>query len=87
MDDYKEHLRRLAVHDERLVEVIVSDDQAPTASSIDDKTLALVRVAATIAGDAAPSAFQHAVSVARGWLRGVLPGNAGRSTPIFPARR
>ena len=64
MDDYKEHLRRLAVHDERLVEVIVSEDQAPTASSIDDKTLALVRVAATIAVDAAPSSFQHAVSVA-----------------------
>ncbi len=64
MDDYKEHLRRLAVHDERLVEVIVSEDKAAPTSVIDHKTVALVRVAATIAVDAAPSSFQHAVSVA-----------------------
>ena len=64
MDDYKEHLRRLAVHDERLVEVIVSEEKALTESALAAKTLALVRVAATIAVDAAPSSFQHAVSVA-----------------------
>ena len=64
MDDYKEHLRRLAVHDERLVEAIVSEEKALTESALAAKTLALVRVAATIAVDAAPSSFQHAVSVA-----------------------
>ena len=64
MDDYKEHLRRLAVHDERLVEVIVSEDKTLTASALEGKTLALVRVAATIAVDAATSSFQHAVSMA-----------------------
>ena len=64
MDDYKEHLRRLAVHDERLVEVIASEEKALTESALAAKTLALVRVAATIAVDAAPSTFQHAVSAA-----------------------
>ena len=64
MDDYKEHLRRLAVHDERLVEVIVSEEKALTESALAAKTLTLVRVAATIAVDAAPSSFQHAVTAA-----------------------
>ena len=34
------------------------------ASVIDERTAALVRVAATIAVDAAPSTFQHAVALA-----------------------
>lgn len=63
MDDYKEHLRRLALHDDALVEVIVSEETR-TPSAIDARTAALVRLAATIAVDGAPSSFQHAVSVA-----------------------
>ncbi len=60
MNDYKEHLRRLAVHDEALLEAIAVDGTA----FIDGRTAALLRVAATIAVDAAPSSFQHAVALA-----------------------
>ena len=62
MDEYKEHLRRLAVHDDALVEVMLSEESTLAASSLDMRTAALVRVAATIAVDAAPSSFQHAVA-------------------------
>jgi 4-carboxymuconolactone decarboxylase len=62
MDDYKEHLRRLTVHDDALVEKILSETIPPFA--LDERTAALVRVAATIAADAAPSSFQHAVALA-----------------------
>ena len=68
MDDYKEHLRRLAVHDAALVEEILSDENTGTASALDERTAALVRVAATIAVDAAPSSFQHAVTLALAYL-------------------
>ena len=58
MDEYKEHLRRLAVHDDALVDAILSD-AGPVA--LDPKTLALVRLAATIAVDAASASYQQAV--------------------------
>ncbi len=64
MDDYKQHLRRLAVHDDALLEAFATEGGSFSASVIDERTAALVRVAATIAVDAAPSSFQHAVAVA-----------------------
>ena len=64
MYDYKEHLRRLAVHDDAFVGVLLGGELAPTASALDMRTAALVRVAATVAVDAAPSSFQHAVALA-----------------------
>jgi 4-carboxymuconolactone decarboxylase len=64
MDEYKEHLRRLAVHDEALLEAIAVDGSSYAASVIDERTAALVRVAATVAIDAALASFQHAVSLA-----------------------
>ena len=64
MDDYKEHLRRLAVHDDAFLEAIAVDGSSFAASVIDEKTEALVRVAATVAVDAAPYSFQHAVALA-----------------------
>jgi 4-carboxymuconolactone decarboxylase len=64
MDDYKEHLRRLAVHDDALVDLITADGSAFAASVLDERSAALVRVAATIAVDAAPSSFQHAATLA-----------------------
>ena len=64
MDEYKEHLRRLAVHEDALVDEILSEENAVTDSTLGERTAALVRVAATIAVDAAPSSFQHAVSCA-----------------------
>ena len=64
MDEYKEHLRRLAVHDDALLEASCSEAETRAASALDERTAALVRVAATIAVDAAPSSFQHAVALA-----------------------
>ena len=66
MEDYKEHLRRLAVHDEAFLGVILAEDNTLCAAVLDARTAALVRVAATIALDAAPSSFQHAVALALG---------------------
>jgi 4-carboxymuconolactone decarboxylase len=62
MDDYKEHLRRLAVHDDALLEVIAGERSSFVASVIDQRTEALLRIAAMIVADAAPSSFQHAVT-------------------------
>jgi alkylhydroperoxidase/carboxymuconolactone decarboxylase family protein YurZ len=64
MDDYKQHLRRLAVHDDALLEALSGEGSASPPSVIDQKTAALVRVAATIAVDAASYSFQHAIWLA-----------------------
>jgi 4-carboxymuconolactone decarboxylase len=64
MNDYKEHLRRLAVHDDAFVGLLQGEENTLIASALDTRTAALVRVAATIAVDAAPSSFQHAVELA-----------------------
>jgi alkylhydroperoxidase/carboxymuconolactone decarboxylase family protein YurZ len=63
-DVYKEHLRRLAVHDDGLLEAISVERGANAMSAIDEKTAALVRIGATIAVDAAPASFQRAVALA-----------------------
>ena len=65
MDDYKEHLRRLAVHDDALLEVIAGERSSFVTSVIDQRTEALLRIAAMIVADAAPSSFQYAVTHAR----------------------
>ena len=62
MDDYRQHLRRLTVHDGALVGMLLGDKDTPSA--LDPKTAALARVAANIAVDAAPSSIQHAVALA-----------------------
>ena len=64
MGEYKQHLRQIAVHDQALIEEIAVDGSSFAATVLDEKTAALVRVAATIAVDAAPSSFQHAVMLA-----------------------
>ena len=64
MDNYKQHLRRLAVHDEAFVGVLLGDENTRGASALDAKTAALARLAANIALDAAPASIQHAVALA-----------------------
>ena len=64
MDDYKQHLRRLAVHDEALLDTIGVEGGPLAMSVFDERTAALVRIAATIAVDASPASFQHAVALA-----------------------
>ena len=65
MDEYKEHLRRIAVHDDAFVGLLLGDENALVASALDTRTAALVRIAATIAVDAAPSSFLHVVALAQ----------------------
>jgi 4-carboxymuconolactone decarboxylase len=62
MDEYKEHLRRLAVHDNALLDALSGPGSSSATLAVDEKTAALVRVAATIAVDAAPHSFQHAIA-------------------------
>jgi 4-carboxymuconolactone decarboxylase len=61
-EDHKQHLRRLALHDEALLEASVAEESSFPQSVIDDRTTALVRVAATIAVEAAPASLQRAVT-------------------------
>ena len=88
MDDYKERLRRLAVHDDALLEGIAVEGRSE-ASAMDEKTEALMRVAATIAVDAAPSSFLHAVAVAlaAGATRDEIVDSLEAVTPVTGAAR
>ena len=51
------------MHDNTLVGSLTAEE-TPRASALDGRTTALVRVAATIAVDAASASFQHAVAFA-----------------------
>ena len=89
MDDYKERLRRLALHDDAFVERILSGESAPPELALDQRTAALVRLAATIAVDAAPSSFQHTVELAlgAGATTGEIVGTLEAVTPVTGAAR
>lgn len=62
MDDYKQHLRRLAVHDEALLDGSGARPGPFVSSTLDQRTAALVRVAAAIGADAPASSLFHAIS-------------------------
>jgi alkylhydroperoxidase/carboxymuconolactone decarboxylase family protein YurZ len=64
MDEFKRHLRRIAVHDDALLDQLAVEGRASDPTILDDKTTALLRLAATVAVDAAPYSFQHAVALA-----------------------
>jgi 4-carboxymuconolactone decarboxylase len=89
MDDYKEHLRRLAVHDDALLETIAVEGSSFVTSVIDQRTEALLRIAATIAVDAAPSSFQHVVAhaLAAGATSDEIVATLGAVTPVTGAAR
>jgi alkylhydroperoxidase/carboxymuconolactone decarboxylase family protein YurZ len=61
-DEYKQQLRRLAMHDDALLEEIAVTSSSFEAAVIDERTQALARVAATIAVGAASASFQHVVT-------------------------
>jgi len=88
MDDYREHLRRLAVHDEALLERIAVEGRSAT-SVIDERTEALMRLAATVAVDASLSSFQHAVALAlaAGATRDEIVASLEAVTPVTGAAR
>ncbi|MET0884977.1 MAG: carboxymuconolactone decarboxylase family protein [Mycetocola sp.] len=81
--EYKEHLRRLAVHDNALVGSLTEVNSTADAA-LDERTAALVRVAATIAVDGATASFQHAVALAlsAGATREEIVGTLGAVTPV-----
>ena len=89
MDDYKEHLRRLAVHDDSLLEAVGAQGGSSARSLLDDRSEALVRVAATIAVDAATSSFQHAVTcaLAAGATPGEIVATLEAVTPVTGTAR
>jgi 4-carboxymuconolactone decarboxylase len=86
MDEYKQRLRQLSVHDDALLDVIAVEG---ATSVIDRKTAALVRVAVTVAVDAAVSSFQHAVelALAAGATRNEIVATLEAVTPITGAAR
>ena len=88
MDDYKERLRRLAVHDDALLQRIALERRSG-ASVMDERTEALMRVAATVAVDAPPSSFQHAVALAlaAGATRDEIVASLEAVTPVTGAAR
>jgi len=62
VDEYKLTLRRLALRDDRYIHALLSEEQANiTLAGIDERSHALVRVAALIALDAAPASYMSAV--------------------------
>ena len=89
MDDYKQHLRRLAVHDDALLEALSAEGSASPTSVIDEKCAALVRVAATIAVDAASYSFQHAIwlALAAGATSDEVVATLAAVTPVTGAAR
>jgi hypothetical protein len=89
MDEYKEHLRLLAVHDDAFVEAIGVESSTPAASVLGARAVALVRVAAVIAVDAAPSSFQHAVAhaLAAGATREEVVATLEAVMPVTGAAR
>ncbi|HEY7618140.1 MAG TPA: carboxymuconolactone decarboxylase family protein [Solirubrobacteraceae bacterium] len=65
MAEYKETLRRLALNDERFIESVLRMAlDTRDVSGLDPKTHALVRLAASLATDAAPSSYQSNVGFA-----------------------
>ena len=89
MDDYKQHLRRLAVHDDALLEAVVREEGSVGTPVIDQRTAALVRLAATIAVDGAPSTFQHAVlfALAAGATNDEIVATLEAVTPVTGTAR
>ena len=88
MDAYKEHLRRLAVHDNALVGSLAAEHR-PTRSALDERTVALVRVAATIALDPAAASYEHAVAfaLAAGATRDEIVAALEAVTPVTGTHR
>ena len=89
MNDYKEHLRRLALHDDQFLEELVVHGSPFPPTVTGRRTDALVRIAAAIALDAAPSSFQHAVAhaLAEGATREEIVAVLEAVAPVTGATR
>jgi 4-carboxymuconolactone decarboxylase len=64
-DDYKVTLRRIAVRDDRYIDGLLQGDHAnATLAGLDDRSHALIRIAALVASDAASPAYMNCVEAA-----------------------
>ena len=62
VEEYKLTLRRLAVRDDSYIDALLREERAnATLAGIDDRSHALLRIAALIAMDAAPPSYMSAV--------------------------
>jgi 4-carboxymuconolactone decarboxylase len=61
--DYRAILRRLALRDDKYIDVLLAEEASAVAaaSALDPRARALVRVGALIAADAAPPSYMSAV--------------------------
>jgi 4-carboxymuconolactone decarboxylase len=65
VDDYRQTLRRLALHDDRLIDqILASAGRGAAPPGLDARALALVRLGALIAVDAQPPAYMSTVEQA-----------------------
>ena len=89
MERHRQHLRRLALHDDALLKASAVERRSFPDSVIDERTAALVRIAATIAVDAAQSSFQSAVShaLAAGVSADEIVATLEAVTPVTGAAR
>jgi alkylhydroperoxidase/carboxymuconolactone decarboxylase family protein YurZ len=89
MTDYLEHLRRLAMHDDALLEAIAVDGSSFSSQVIDERTEALARVAAMVAVDGASASFQRVVAyaLAAGATSDEIVATFEAVTPVIGAAR
>jgi alkylhydroperoxidase/carboxymuconolactone decarboxylase family protein YurZ len=67
VDDFKVTLRRLAVRDDRYIDTLLQADAGDASlAGLDQRSHALVKIAALVAADAAPPAYMNCVEAARG---------------------
>jgi 4-carboxymuconolactone decarboxylase len=65
VDEYKVTLRKIAVRDDRYIEALLQNDRASaTLAGLDDRSHALIRIAALISANAAPPAYMNCVEAA-----------------------
>jgi 4-carboxymuconolactone decarboxylase len=65
VEDYKVTLRRLAVRDDRYIETLLQTDRASaTLAGLDDRSHALLRIAALVAVNAPAPAYMSCVEAA-----------------------
>jgi 4-carboxymuconolactone decarboxylase len=66
VSEFEETLRKLAVRDDAYVDSLLADDRASASvSELDEKTRALVQIAALVAVDASPPCYMEAIESAR----------------------
>ena len=88
--EHEDTLRRLSVRDDEFVEQLLGDGRTnETASRLDGKTHALVRVAALVALDAAPPSYMAAICAAQrfGASRDEIVGCLVAVIPVVGAAR